>query len=221
MLGIIVGTGPSLTAAIPAIHHLRNSRGALVFTCNNTYKDVQTDIWLACDPAWHEHYGQVTGNFVKWHWDKGICQRYGYQYIRGVWICGDKVYPRDEVTVPPGPVGGLWLKDKSSISLNHCSAAQLLNLAVHYELEPILLVGHDFNYELGKPRHYFSDLSDKAGEYPPELRKFSLFDKQGKGDDLLAVYKRIADQEGRPTIINATPGSKLPWFPKRELCEFM
>jgi len=201
MLGIVVGTGPSLTAAIPTIHKLR-AQGALVFTCNNSYKDVETDIWLACDPSWHKHYGRVTGSFDKWHWSTEICKKHDYKYIEGTWV------------------DGLWLHDKCKISYNHCSGAQLLNLAVHYDCDPILLVGHDFHYD-GPQRHYFSNLSDKIGEYPTELRKFSLFDKQGKGDDLLAVYKRIADQEGRPNIINVTPGSKLPWFPKRELCEFM
>jgi len=200
MLGVIVGTGPSLTAAIPTIHKLR-SQGALVFTCNNTYQDVETDIWLACDPSWHKHYGQVTGPFDKWHWDGGICAKHGYQYIEGVWV------------------DGLWLHDKYKISLNHCSGAQLLNLAVHYGCDPILLVGHDFHYN-GPQRHYFSKLSDKVGEYPEPLRKFSLFDKQGKGDDLLAVYKKIADQDGRPEIINCTPGSALRHFPMGKLEDY-
>ena len=82
-----------------------------------------------------------------------------------------------------------------------------------------MLVGHDFHYD-GPKRHYFDDLSDVPGEYPLKLRKWSEFDKRGRGDDLLAVYKRIADQKGRPEIFNCTPGSKLPWFPMRALDDF-
>ena len=106
----------------------------------------------------------------------------------------------------------LWMQDKSKISLNHCSGAQLLNLACNqYECDEVVLIGHDFHYN-GQQRHYFSNLSDTPGEYPQEIRKFSKFDKKGQGDDLLAVYKRIADQKGLPTIINCTPESALPWF---------
>jgi len=217
MLGLIVGTGPSLTGMLNLIAQF----DGLVFTCNNTYRDVRTDVWLACDPLWHAHYGQVEGKFDKWHWNANICASFGYRHVRGVWMCGDQVYPRDEVEVPPGPVGGLWMQDKSSISLNHCSGAQLLNLACNqYECETVLLVGHDFHYA-GSQRHYFSDLSDVPGEYPEPLRKFSPFDKQGRGDDLLAVYKRIADQEGRPEIINCTPGSALKHFPMGNLADYL
>ena len=131
-------------------------------------------------------------------------------------------YPRTQYEVPPGPAGGLWMADKTKISLNHCSAAQLLNLAVNqYECDPVLLVGHDFSYAPGVPRHYFTSLSDVAGEYPAELRKYSLFDKQGAGDDLLAVYRRIAATPGLPRIVNCTPDSALPWFEMGDLRDYL
>jgi hypothetical protein len=106
------------------------------------------------------------------------------------------------------------MQDKTKISLNHCSAAQLLNLAANqYECDEIILVGHDFHYN-GTQRHYFTGLSGIDGEYPAELRKTSLFDKRnhGGGDDLIQVYKRISKTQGLPRIINCTPGSALPWF---------
>jgi hypothetical protein len=156
-------------------------------------------------------FSPVIGDFPKYHWDRRICDEYGYTYIEGVWIVDGKAYPRNEYERPPGPVGGLWIEDKTRISLNHCSGAQLLNLACHYDCDPILLIGHDFHYD-GARRHYFTDLSDVDGEYPPELRKFSEFEKPGDPDSLMWVYKRIADQPGIPRIINCTPGSKLPWF---------
>jgi hypothetical protein len=140
MRGLIVGTGPSLRPMLPL---LRRFKG-LVFTCNNTFEDVRTDVWLACDPAWNQ-----------------------------------------------------------------------------YECNEVILIGHDFHYPEGQPRHYFNDLSETPGEYPAKLRKFSLFDKQGKGDDLLAVYKRIAVQEGRPEIINCTPGSALKHFPMGNLADYL
>ncbi len=133
-----------------------------------------------------------------------------------------KAYPRSEYLTPPGPAGGLWMEDKTRISLNHCSGAQLLNLACNqYGCDVVLLVGHDFKYEEGKPRHYFTGLSDVEGEYPAELRKHSLFDKSGAGDDLLHVFKRISETPGLPTIINVTPDSALPWFPMGNLEDYV
>lgn len=200
MRGLIVGTGPSLRGQLDLIPCF----DGLVFTCNNTYKDVPTDVWLACDPAWHSLYSPVSGVFAKWHWDKGVCTKYGYRHAEGVWM------------------DGLYLGPENKISLNHCSGAQLLNLAANqYGCEEIILIGHDFNYPEGQPRHYFTGLSDADGEYPQQIRKFSKFDKQGQGDDLLQVYKRIADQDGRPPIINCTPDSALPWFPMGNLEDYI
>lgn len=214
MIGIVLGTGPSLAQSAEAVRKLR-SQGALIFGVNNTFEDFDLDVWIACDPAWHEHYGQVTGPFDKWHWDRGICERFGYRYAEGVWLVDGVAYPRSEYVLAPGPVGGLWLKDKTRISLNHGSGPQALNLAAHYDCDPILLVGHDFKYEPGKPRHYFSGLSEAAGEYPKEIRKTSAFGHDNDG--MMGVYKRIAAQPGRPEIINCTPGSALRSFPQSRL----
>lgn len=169
--------------------------------------------WIACDPKWHEYSGQVYGHwFDKWHWRSDIARKYNYNHVQGIWH------------------DGLWLKDNEHISLNHGSAPQAMNLACHYGCTEIVLVGHDFDYPEGEPRHYFDDLSDVPGEYPAPLRKHSAFIKNDgrilpnkQNDDLLAVYKRIDDTPGRPAIVNATPRnkSKLPWFPFRDLQEFL
>ena len=177
-------------------------RGALLFGPNNTFEDFALDVWLACDPAWHRHYGKVEIDADLWHWDADICAEHGYRHVEGVWY------------------DGLWMADKSKISLGHCSGHQLLNLAVHYGCDPILLVGHDFTYREGEPRHYFTGLSGEDGEYPAEIRKFSKFSKPD-GNDLMAVYKRIADQEGLPRVINCTPGSALLWFPMGDLKDYL
>ena len=195
--GLIVGTGPSLQVdLIPRFD-------GLVFTCNNTYQDIRTDVWLACDPAWHKFYGPVSGDFDKWHWDKGICTEYGYKYTEGVWM------------------DGLYMGPENKISLNHCSGAQLLNLAANqYGCDEIILIGHDFHYNADQ-RHYFTGLSETDGEYPQAIRKYSKFDKQGQGNDLLNVYRHIADQDGLPPIINCTPDSALPWFPTDDFKRYL
>ena len=201
-IGVVLGTGPSLNDSAATIRKLK---GAItLFGVNRTFEDFDLDVLICCDPKFHAFYGKIKGDFDHWHWDKEICLRYGYPYIEGRWFDGLST-------------------DQTWISLNHCSSAQALNLAVHYGCDEILLVGHDFHYPPGKPRHYFDNLSDVRGEYPAEIRKFSLFDKKGQGNDLLNVYKHIADQCKRgeiPQIYNCTPGSALPWFPLKELSEF-
>jgi hypothetical protein len=206
-LAIIIGTGPSLASQAAGVLRLK-AAGARLFGVNNTHQDFPLDAWIACDPAWHRHYGQVRGDFDKWHWDKGICQRYGYRYIKGL-------------RNPDGSVlegRGLSL-DPNCITLGHSSGWQALNLAVLYGCSPILLVGYDMTYRDGEPRHYFGDLSDVDGEYPQPLRKYSLFDKPN-GTGLLHDYRDIAQQPGLPPIINCTPRSAMRWFPMGELAEY-
>jgi hypothetical protein len=207
--GLIVGTGPSLRDQLYLIPRF----DGLAFICNNSFQDIAGEVWLACDPKWHSAYSPVVGDFDKWHWDKAICEKYDYRYTEGVWIVDGKEYPRSEYETPPGPAGGLYMGPENKISLNHCSGAQLLNLAANqYGCDTILLIGHDFRYVPEQPRHFFKGLSDIDGEYPPALRKHSLFDKGGAGNDLMQVYKHIAEQYGLPPIINCTPDSALPWF---------
>jgi len=202
MLGIGIGTGYSLLEQIGTIKRLQD-RGAFLFGPNNTFNDFDLDVHLACDPAWHSHYGRIElPHTDQWHWNRDICDQFGYRYVEGIWM------------------DGLWMADKSKISYNHCSGAQLLNLACNqYECATVLLVGHDFHYD-GPQRHYFSELSDQLGEYPSTLRKFSKFIKPD-GNDLLGNYKCIAEQQGLPRIVNCTPGSKLPWFEFGSLEEWL
>jgi hypothetical protein len=181
---VVIGTGPSLAGQAEAIKR----SGCKLFGMNNTFADFPLDVWIACDPQWHEQFSPVKGAFDKWHWSPDICQRFGYQYIAGKW--GD----------------GLST-DQQCIHYGHASSYQALNLAVLYGCNPIYLAGFDMNYQPGQPRHYFSGLSDAAGEYPAQLRKFSTFEGLIKG------FETIAAQPGLPRIINLTEGSALRCFP--------
>lgn len=185
---VIIGTGPSLAGQADAVR----ASGAILVGVNNTYQDFALDAWIACNAEWHAVYSPVAGGFDKWHWDRAICSRYGYQYIEGRW--GD----------------GLSL-DPSFIHYGHSSGYQALNLAVLYGCGPIYLAGFDMRYPPGR-RHYFDGLSDDAGEYPQGMRKYSSF------DGLLRCYQTIADQASSlPRIINTTPDSALRCFEFGEL----
>lgn len=179
---IVICTGPSLLEQREAILQ----SGHALFGVNNTFEDFPLDVWIACDPKWHERYSPVQGDFDKWHWDKAICEQHGYRHIPGRWAPG-------------------LSRDSAYIHYNHSSGAQALNLAVLYGCDPIYLAGFDMRYDGGR-RHYFSNLSETAGEYPQELRKYSTF------DGLIRDYEAIGAQEGLPRIINLTHDSGVRCF---------
>ena len=203
-IGVILGTGPSLADVADELRELKAAGKVMLFGMNNSYKDFDLDVWLACDPKWHEINGQVDLDCDQWHWDKDICKRYGYKHIPGLWLDGLST-------------------DSDYISFGHSSGWQCLNLAVHYGCEPILLCGYDMSYTAGKPRHYFTGLSDMAGEYPDALRKHSLFLKPD-GSGLLPNYAHIAEQCNAgeiPPVINCTRGSAMTCFPFGKIADYV
>lgn len=208
MRGVILGTGPSLSKVADELREMQAAGKVMLFGMNNSFNDFDLDVWLACDPLWHKHNGKVEIRGDQWHWDWEICEKYGYEYIEGRWLDGLST-------------------DPDYISYGHSSGWQCLNLARHYHAagkisDEILLCGYDMTYRPGEPRHYFSGVSDVAGEYPEPLRKWSLFDKPDR-TGLLYDYRHIAEQCNRgeiPPILNCTPGSAMKWFPFAEIADF-
>ena len=218
MRGLVVGTGPSLRSVL----HLLPRFDGRLFICNNCWSEPWVlehyerhgipAVHLACDPAWHSHFGPLSlPDYIEgWHWDRDICSASNLRLVEGIW--------HESKT---GPMR-LWLKDKTKITLGHCSSVQLLNLAANqYGCTEIVLIGHDFSYRQGRPRHYFTGLSDVDGEYPAALRKQSAFDKGAGQYDLIDVYHELARTEGIPPVWNATVGSALSAFPYRPLEDFL
>ena len=203
MIGAVLGTGPSLSDVADELRELKAAGKVMLFGINRTFEDFDLDVWIQCDPAMHEHYGQVEGDFDKWHWDLGVCERFGYRYIQGIWLDGLST-------------------DPDYLSLGHASGWQALQLAaVQYHCDTVLLVGHDMRYN--GQRHYFSGLSDVEGEYPAHLRKQSLFLKPD-GSGLLPNYAHIADQCKRGEvvpIVNCTKNSAMTCFPMGQLSDFV
>lgn len=187
--GIIIGTGPSLNYQADDIRRLKD-KGFLLFGVNNTYEDFELDCWIACDPAWHKVYSPVKGNFDKWHWDKQICNRCGYEYIEGRWADGLST-------------------DRRYLHYGHSSGYQALGLAAHYGCNTIYLCGYDMRYS--GSRHYFNGLSKEDGEYPIALRKYSTF------DGLIKCYQTVAGQKDRPKIFNCTMDSAMECFEKVDI----
>ena len=189
---VVLGTGPGLAKQRQRIIELHEAGQIKIIGVNNTFNDFPLDAWIACDPQWHRQYSPVHGDFDMWHWDKEICQKYGYNHIEGRWEDG-------------------LSNDKNYIHFGHSSGYQSLGLSVHYGAKQIYLAGFDMHYKAGEPRHYFSELSPEKGEYPSALRKYSAF------EGLIECYKTVAEQQDRPIIYNLTEGSALKCFPYRAL----
>jgi len=172
---------------------------------NCTFFDFpQLDAFIACNIEWWDYYGtefeawRAGRDCEAWHWDKGCAARWRLNWIEGRWGAGLST-------------------DPAYIHLGHSSGIQALNLAVLYGCDPILLCGFEMTEEKGKPRHYFTGLSDQDGEYPKPLRHHPRLSNGHEG--LLPIYQEIAMQEGLPRIRNCTPGGKLNVFPRLRLDE--
>lgn len=197
MKAIIIGTGPSLT---PDVIARANDSGLPLFGCNNTYQACNLTALLACNPEWWAHYWPRdarlrSGGFDKWTWHAETAQHYGLRHIRGEW--GDGLSTNPEV-----------------IHYGHSSGYQLINLAYHYGVREMILMGYDLRYppgynreqrDPGGARHFF-------GEYPRELEHWPRVGPNGEMSGLLDCYRTIKPAEYGLRIVNATPGSALDFF---------
>lgn len=206
---VVLGTGPSLAGQIAELTEARRRDRCRLFGINCTYRTFgQLDVHTACNIEWWDTYGEEFRGYRggrpvdAYHWDAACATRYGIQWMPGRW--------------------GLGLStDPDYIHLGHSSGVQALNLALHARCDPIILVGFELTEQPGQPRHYFRDLSDVPGEYPPHLRHYPKLSNGHEG--LLPIYTEIAGQArtltGFPRIINATPGGKLEAFPRMALAD--
>jgi hypothetical protein len=206
--GIVLGTGPSVT---PDQIELIKKSGLPVYGCNNAYQIVDLTALLACNIEWWAHYWRIdealrNGDFEKWTWDRATADRYGIGYIKGEWGKGLST-------------------DPAVIHYGHSSGYQLVNLAYHYGVREMILVGYDLRYPpgydgmkkiAGGDRHYF-------GEYPKELQhwtKFGIGD-QGELCGLLDCYRTIKPEDYGLRIVNCSPGSALDFFETGDLSEWV
>lgn len=186
--GIVCCTGPSLSKAMATIRML----DVPLFGMNNVYHDLPVHVHVASDPLWHATYApELKGALPDadlWTWDAKTARLYDLKRYNGIWADGLSTDPR-------------------FLHFGHSSSYQALGLAYLYGCSPIFMVGFDMHYN-DKKRHYFDNLSDLSGEYPPNLRKFSKF------DGLIRQFRTVAEQGLDVPIYNATEGSAFPWFPQ-------
>jgi hypothetical protein len=212
--GILIGTGPSINdEQLKLVESYRKLDKCRVFTINNAYEKAHfSDVHFSGDGSWWQlYYPRVESlrnhKANKYTWYPEVARRFNINYIAGA-------LRKDGLSFDP-----------SIIHING-SGPSSINLALHYGIKKLLLIGHDMKYASdydgrnrrtgSTPRHYFS-------EYPEPLQQWP---KVGVGDSapgvldcLIKIYKRMSHdlEKTGMDVINCTPGSALTVFPMSDL----
>lgn len=188
--GVICGTGPSLTRVVMDVCASAKLSGkAMIFGCNRTIFDLPLDVHHACNWQFWDHYGSELADFPveMWTTRPEVPGKFPFvRYIREVWSPG-------------------LSRDPKTVHAHHGTGPQLINIAYHYGIERMLLVGWDMRHR--GERHYF-------GEYPESMRHFTRnLGPEGELVGLIKEMETIIPSDYGIEIINCTPGSALTCFP--------
>ena len=195
LLGVIIGTGPSLTQEqINKVSHLRR------FGANRAYQ-YDCHVIAGCNTAfWHHYWPQVKDlRCDKWTTRPELKDTYpGLRYIEERWIDGLST-------------------DKSYIAAHHGTGPQVVNLALHYGCKVMILIGWDMQFK-GKvdnrryeqPRHFF-------GEDPLTSNHWPKTGPNGELTGLIKEMETIKPEDYGIEIINCTPDSAMTCFPMMDL----
>ena len=211
---VIIATGPSLDMEqIDYVHCAHTLKRCRVMTINNSYKVAPfTDIHVACNDNWWEHYWKEDEllrkiNADKWTRYKHLAEEYKINYIDSI--------EKEGLSTDP-----------SLIHINNGSGPMAINLALLYGFKKLILLGHDMKFAKdydGKnknpgstPRHFF-------GEYPKSMQHFPMsnlsVNKKGEIIGLIGKYtKMIPDLiNNNVEVVNCTPKSALLCFKMNRL----
>ena len=184
---VVVASGPSLTdEQITLIEH------SVVFTIavNNSYAKLQhPDVVYACDYLWwklnHMKAKQNIPRRQLWTQDRAAAEQFQLSHIQ--WEGKD----------------GLG---KRGLRVNGNSGAGAINLAYHFGVRRILLIGMDMKLGLNGEKHWHPD-------HPKPMVQGQQFEEWRKKMGVLAADLKT---EG-VTVVNCTPGSALTCFPMGDL----
>ena len=207
---VLIATGPSITQEqLDIVQKAQEDGKCKVITVNNAYQVAPwTDAHISCNDDWWQYYwprDQVLRELpcAKYTWYSNVAENYNITYIKAIVKDGLSTDPR-------------------ILHINHGSGPMAINLALHYGVKKLLLIGHDMKFakdydgakkEAGsKRRHFF-------GEYPEKLRHWPSvkvgLTKPGVMDGLIEAYDTMVPQLSSVgmEIINCTPGTALTSFP--------
>lgn len=189
---VIIGTGPSLT-----LDQIELSKDLVRFGCNRAF-EFDLDVLAATNKEFWDYYWNDIKDLrcVKITPHKKTADKYGIQYIKEIGAPGLSV-------------------DPSYVHHHHGSGPILINLALHYGITKMLLIGWDMRHQ--GQRHYW-----EGGEYPKEMIHYTK--NLGPNGELVGLIKEMEtiNPEGYGIeIINCTPGSALTCFPIGDLKDYV
>jgi len=188
MIAAIIGTGPSLThEQIEKVSHLKK------FGCNRAF-EFDLDVLAATNKEFWDYYWPEIKDLRcdKWTPYKPSADKYGINYIE----------ERNEKGLSTNP---------SYIHHHHGSGGIILNIALHYGIKKMLLIGWDMRFPKDGKRHYFD-------EYPKVMQHFTK--NLGANGEILGLIKEmetINPVDYGIEIINCSPNSALTHFPMGNL----
>ena len=198
-----IGTGPSLTAA--QVNAAR-AKGFDLYACNRAYELApDAKLFYAVNLAFWNHYWTDLSRLPaeKWTTNREAADKYGLNWIA-------------EKNAP-----GLST-DPSVIHHGHGSGFSLVSMAHMKGYKRIILLGYDLQYAAdynGRARHIGSTPRHFFGEYPASMQHWPSVKVQGGVHvELVDLYRSVAEQ-GLVEVINATPGSAIDCFERRDIEE--
>ena len=198
MIGVIIGTGPSLTVEqISKVRHLP------LYGANRAF-EFDIDVVLGCNlKFWAKYWDDIKDlRCDKWcsHDDIELERYPGLKHIKGLWEPGISI-------------------DRNFIHAHHGSGPQIFNLAYHYGVRTFILIGWDMRFP-GKindrfyegKRHYFGEDDCTKSHWPKT-------GPSGELTGLINEMKTIVPEDYGIEVINCTPDSAMRCFKRMDLDE--
>ena len=197
-VGVIIGTGPSLTTEqLEKVKHLKR------FGANRAF-EFDLDVIAACNwEFWHHYWDQIKD----------------YRCHKWATLDYERVKHLDVNYIESRFMDGLSV-DKNYIAHHHGTGPQLINLALHYGCKVMLLIGWDMRYPGKIDRYNYTGNRHYFGEYPAELQHWPIYTAaDGRLDGLMKELVTIKPADYGIEIINCTPNSAMTCFPAMSLDE--
>jgi len=202
---LIICTGPSLT---PEVIEQINKSKLKKFGVNNTYKVIDLDVFCACNDFYYDHYWEKGLKDCKadmWTNSRRCAEQYGINYI----------FTPEDNSIP-----GLST-DPSYVHRHHGSGPMMINIAYHYGIKRMLLVGWDMRYpgkvdrfNYTEKRHFYGD-DELSGQHFPQTGD------NGEFTGLIRETCSIKPEDYGIEIINCTPGSAMTCFKSAKIEDFL
>ena len=196
-VGVVIGTGPSLTSEqIDKVSHLKK------FGANRAF-EFDVDVLHGCNHQFWDYYWDQVKDLRcdKWTTRPELIGKYeGLDYIEERWEDGLST-------------------DPTYICAHHGTGPQLVNLALHYGCEKMILIGWDMRFPGKVDRYKFKGKRHYFGEDKLTQKHWPMTGPDGECEGLIREMETIKPKDYGIEIVNCSPGSAMRCFPMIPLDE--